>query len=317
MKRISPVFLIFFIFCCKVATLAQQDQLRYVYPSMPLSINPAYAGSRETINITSIYRRRPLFTAPALAASIATQQYVSFDMPTQNNKMGYGFQAFNANNGNIINLDGSLKGLLGLNGNIAYRVLNNKNEFVSLGGQLGLTQIPNLLGSSTSTSGNIFKSNMSLGLLYQRNGKFSSGVSFINVFSGDEFCKPIILQASYLFDIYNNIKLKAGVVLNYQDKYNEDNLKVDFNGTLWFNEKVGLGFNYLNSGSEINRKAMIASIDGQISRKLRLGYNYDFCSNMAVSQNTNNNITIGGFHQIVFKIDLDAKNGKFGNFKYF
>ena len=98
---------------------AQQDQMYITYPFMPLNINPAYAGSREVVSFSAIYRRRPLFGAVGVATT--SQQFVNFDMPIAHDRMAIGFQAYNADQVFGTNV-GGVYGTLGLYGDFAYRL---------------------------------------------------------------------------------------------------------------------------------------------------------------------------------------------------
>ena len=151
MKQIFKLLLAGLIITQAFNMQAQQDQMYITYPFMPMNVNPAYAGSREVISVSGIYRTRPLFGP--LGAATTTQQYFNFDMPIAKDRMAIGFQAYNAQTqGNLTG--GSIYGNLGLYGNFAYRLTLPNDVKLAIGVQFGVTQVPVFFGIGTCSSGN-------------------------------------------------------------------------------------------------------------------------------------------------------------------
>jgi type IX secretion system PorP/SprF family membrane protein len=305
------LILIFFIqlLVHSFATKAQQDQLYIVYPFMPLTVNPAYAGSREVINFTANYRRRPLFGAVNVATT--SQQYLSFDMPIARDKMAIGFQAYNADQALGTNL-GGVFGNLGIYGDFAYRISLPNDGKLALGIQVGVTQVPAIISGFGGAATN-FNSTLGGGLYYHNDDAYL-GVSLMNFNAEAFYNRPLFVTAGYVFTIDNDFKLKTGALVRRISNNSGGRTDIDLNATGWINDKFGIGFWYQNTGSEFSSPAYLGSFQVQL-KKLQIGYSYDFSG-------AGNSSGVGGaanegFHQIMFKYELDSGNGKSAVFKYF
>lgn len=290
-------------------TKAQQDQMYISYPFMPLSVNPAYAGSREVISVAGIYRKRPLFSA--LNVATTTQQYFSFDMPIAQDKMAIGFQAYNAGTvlGNINT--GGVLGNLGLYGDFAYRITLPNDGKLAIGVQVGVTQVPAFISTSGAGVGSTnFNSSLGGGIYYNNDDAYL-GVSMLNVNATDNYNRPIFVTAGYVFTIDDDFKIKTGALVRKQSTNIGGKTSIDLNATGWINDKFGIGIWYQNTGSDLSDKAILGSLQVQL-KKFQIGYAYDFAG-------TNSTALVGneGFHQIMIRYEIDAGNGKSGVFKYF
>jgi type IX secretion system PorP/SprF family membrane protein len=291
-------------------TKAQQDQLYITYPFMPLTVNPAYAGSREVINFTANYRRKPLFGAVNVATT--SQQYLSFDMPIAQEKMAIGFQAYNADQVFGTNV-GGVYGNLGLYGDFAYRISLPNDGKLALGVQVGVTQVPALLTGTGGGGATDFNTTLGAGAYYHNDDAYL-GVSLMNFNAEVFYNRPLFITAGYVFTIDDDFKLKTGALVRRISNNGGGRTDIDLNATGWINDKFGIGFWYLNTGSEFSSPAYLGSLQVQL-KKLQIGYSYDFSGG-------GNPTGVGGaanegFHQIMFKYELDAGNGKSAVFKYF
>ena len=291
--------------------LAQQDQLYITYPFMPLNVNPAYAGSREVVSMSLVYRKRPLFNT-LIGGAATTQQYFSFDLPIAQDKMALGFQAYNADQ-IVGNTFGGVIGNLGLYGDFAYRFTLPNDGKLALGVQAGVTQVPNSLNSSGggfATTG--FNASVGLGIYYN-NDDYYVGLSMLNLNADTErFNKPSFITAGYVFDLSNDVTLKTGVLVRKLTNAYSSSTNVDLNATAWFNERFGIGLWYQNTGSELANKAILGTLQLQLN-KFQFGYAYDFNGNPTGASSGNSE----GFHQIMMKYEFDAGNGKSGVFRFF
>jgi type IX secretion system PorP/SprF family membrane protein len=283
---------------------AQQDQLYIAYPFMPLTINPAYAGSREVVNFTAIYRRRPMFSA--LNVATATQQYLTFDMPIASDKMAVGFQAYNADQV-LGTASGGIRGNLGLYGDFAYRMTLPNDGKLAFGVQFGVTQLPAFIGFGGGTN---FNSSLGAGVYYHNDDAYV-GVSMLNFNAAEGYSKPLFITGGYVFTIDDELKVKTGALIRRLTYIVGNSTDIDLNATAWIHNKYGIGVWYQNTGSDLNDKAFLASFQMQI-KKFQIGYAYDFTGAGGSSLVGNE-----GFHQIMFKYELDAGNGKSAVFKYF
>ncbi len=291
------------------SSIAQQDQLYFTYPMLPLNVNPAYAGSREVVSVAALYRRRPLFST--VGAASTNQQYFNFDMPIAQDKMAIGFQAYNAEQ--LIGTNtGGIIGNLGLYGDFAYRFMLPNDGKLALGVQAGVTQVPAYISSTGGGFGSTgFKSSIGLGVYYH-NDDYYAGLSMMNLNADKtQFSQPTFLTAGYVFHFDDQVQLKTGVLVRRLSNAYITQTDVDFNATAWFNNRFGLGLWYQNTGSEFSEKAILGSLQIQFS-KIQLGYAYDFEGNPDGAVGAKE-----GFHQIMLRYEFDSGNGKSGVFRFF
>ena len=285
---------------------AQQDQMYFTYPFMPLSVNPAYAGSREVVSFSAVYRRKPLLGAVGVATT--SQQYLNFDMPIANDKMAIGFQAYNAEQIFGTNV-GGVYGNLGLYGDFAYRISLPNDGKLAIGVQVGVTQVPAISGFG---SGSNFNSSLGAGIYYHNDDAYI-GVSLLNFNADIGYNRPLFATAGYVFTIQDEFKLKTGALLRRISNNLGGRTDIDLNATAWIKDKFGIGVWYQNTGSEFSSPSYLGSFQVQL-KKLQIGYAYDFSGGGNPSAL---GISNEGFHQILFKYELDAGNGKSAVFKYF
>lgn len=233
-------------------------------------------------------------------------------MPIAQDKMAIGFQAFNASQ--AFGTVGGISGNLGFYGDYAYKIYLPHDGVLSLGAQIGLTQIPVVAQGSTSQ----FKTSLGLGAYYS-NKDWYAGLSFLNLAGSTEFnyTKPVFLTAGYLFDLSDMVKLKTGILARRLSGGNVNTTDLDFNVTAWINQRFGIGVWYQNTGSEFSNKAILASLEVQLGDNIRVGYSYDFDSSDVTAGSQTGQIGVGGFHQLMFRYQLDSGNGKIATFKYF
>ncbi len=291
------------------SSMAQQDQMYISYPFMPLSVNPAYAGSREVISVAGIYRKRPLFGALGVAST--TQQYFSFDMPIAKDKMAIGFQAYNAGSVFGNGSTGGVLGNLGFYGDFAYRITLPNDGKLAIGVQVGITQVPAFISTSGGSVGSTnFNSSLGGGIYYNNDDAYF-GVSMLNVNATDTYNRPLFVTAGYVFTIDDDFKIKTGALVRKQSTNVGGKTSIDLNATGWINDKFGIGIWYQNTGSELSDKAILGSLQLQL-KKFQIGYAYDFAG-------SNSTALVGneGFHQLMLRYEIDSGNGKSAVFRYF
>jgi type IX secretion system PorP/SprF family membrane protein len=291
-----------------LTTKAQQDQMYITYPFMPLNVNPAYAGSREVISFSAVYRRKPLFGPVGVATT--SQQYLTFDMPIAHDRMAIGFQAYNADQVFGTNV-GGVYGTLGLYGDFAYRISLPNDGKLAFGVQVGITQVPafiNGVGGGTTN----FNSSLGAGVYYHNDDAYI-GVSILNFNATQNYNRPIFATGGYVFTIDDDFKIKTGALLRRVSNNSGGRTDIDLNATGWINDKFGIGVWYQNTGSEFSSPAYLGSFQVQL-KKLQIGYAYDFSGG---GNSSALGVSNEGFHQLLFRYELDAGNGKSGVFKYF
>lgn len=301
------IFLCMFI---SFTMFAQQESLRMVYPFMPLAINPAIAGAKGVASITGIYRKKPLFMA-GITNAASSQQYFSFDMPIAREKGGIGFLAYNTDQSYAL-ASGGIAANLGLAAIGSKNFTWGRANFLRLGLQLGVNQYPIIGRSGTSVLGGHY----GWGLQYER-GDLQIGISFpANSFESSygSLNRPTYLTGQYLIHLSQKV-LKLGTVVRNQ----QEATQADFYAVLWLKEKVGLGFWYQSTGSELGSKALLGSVEVALGKNFRTGYAYDFLGESTTffpsGLGSNSSTQRAGFHQLFLRYEIDLGNGKIAEFR--
>lgn len=245
-------------------TYAQKEVLYSQYLQNPLSINPAYAGSRESFHLSAFLRRK-WFSARTAPVT----QTVSADGAIANGRVGLGFQALNDRMG--------LFTATGVYGSAAYRFNLPALAKLSIGVQGGVTVLP-LYDFASATVLNRATGSVGVGIYYQSD-RFFAGLSAPELagrtlgFSGQlayQSIRPIMLQVGVPFEATDNIVLIPSVLISKMD-YRP--LGVDVNLRAWFNEEIGLGLSYRqNSPGLVTTNYLQAFAEYQLTKTIRLGY---------------------------------------------
>lgn len=248
--------------------VAQQDAMysQYMYNMLPL--NPAYAGSREALSATALYRNQWMGGIDGAPVS----QTLSIHTLLKNEKVGLGLTIANdkiaiQSNINIqlvysyiINI-GAGKLALGLQGG----AINYKSDFSSL----------TFTNSETIAPASVSKFYPSVGAgAYFRSEKVYIGLSAprITAFQGKSTQDEVLLAPHYYFTSGLNINLgdhftfRPSVLLRATQGVP---LQSDVNGSFLYNSLLGLGVSYRHEESLI---PMIQLYLG----KFKIGYAYDY-----------------------------------------
>ena len=243
---------------------AQKEVLYSQYLLNQLSINPAYAGSRESFQLTAFLRRKWISVRYA-----PVTQSVSADGSVANGRVGLGFQALNDRMGLLTNT--------GVYGSVAYRFNLPALARLAIGVQGGVSVIPI---QDVTTAGVINRAVGSFGVgLYYQSDRFFAGLSAPEL-SGQvtdatgryvyKSVRPVMFQAGAPFEIDEGTVLIPSVLIS---KIPDRPLGVDINMRLWFNEEVGLGLSYRqNSPGLVQTNYLQAFIEYQLTKAIRLGY---------------------------------------------
>lgn len=314
MKKIFIFTIVFFI---AIRLMAQQESIRMVYPFMPLAINPADAGAKGVASITGIYRKKPLFQNAGLVSS--SQQYFSFDMPIRKESMGIGFLAFNTDRSFGTN-SGGISSNLGIAGILSKDFSLGRGKHVRLGGNLAVNQFPIRAGTGSSTMGTSFGIGGSF-----TSENFYAGVSLPTMNLSDlgwKTSSPIYGRLQLLQNLVNNNSLKIGSVIRYTDGLLKSELKTDVYAVFWYQEKVGVGLWYQNTGSEFSGDALLGSVEVPLGN-FRVGYSYDFLGNnvntslsgTGSSSTSLSSDVSAGFHQLFLRYEIDLGDGRIREFR--
>lgn len=278
---------------------------QYMYNT--ISINPAYAGSREALSVVGLHRSQWVgFQGGPIT------QTLSIHTPLRNDKIGLGLSFIQDELGS--------ENFTYLYGDFSYSIPTGRTGKFSFGLKGGFTQysLDSDFRESESLDPTIFgienrwSPNMGLGL-YWSNNKLYAGLSAPrilntnnNVNDGFEAIDRIsyYFTTGYVFDLSKSIKFKpAGLI----KATNGAPLSFDLTGNFLFKEKLWLGGSY-----RINEQA--ATIGGladfQISRQLRIGYAYEKPISDITSYTT-------GSHEILLMYEFKFLNSKLKSPRYF
>lgn len=281
---------------------AQQESLRMVYPFLPLAINPADAGAMKIFSAKGVFRKKPLFQTIGGASS--SQQFMSIDMPLNKGSWGLGFLGFNTDQ-SYATPSGMISSNLGLAALISKHMYWGRGNQLSYGVNAGINQYPILGKSGTSE----MLGSVGIGVSYRKEALMLSISKPSNRLDGQGEA-PLYVQASYYFPVGNLHTLKIGTVLR-----KDQQTKVDLNAVFWYQEKLGIGLWYQQTGSEFGDPALVGSLEVPLGSNFRVGYSYDFLGKNVSTLGTSTTSEASGFHQIFLRYDLDFGLGKLGQFR--
>ncbi len=253
---------------------AQQLPLYSQYMFNTLEINPAYAGFKQAMQFTSIFRKQfnGIKDAPQTGM-------ISFDMPIGETKLGVGVK--------LVQDKISVSETLGAQGALSYNIEGDESRF-AFGLQFGaINYKANLTDLNITNPGDpIFSQNVNTlvgnagaGIFYNTD-KYYAGVSVPNLVrthlreTAIELAEYDVKQvphfyinAGMLIDLNDNFILKPsflvrgvkGIPINY-----------DINANVFFRELVSVGLSYRS------HSAVVGLMDIRVIPQLRLGYAYDY-----------------------------------------
>ena len=261
-----------FIFMCSVNAFAQENAMYSQYMFNMLAVNPAYAGSREVLSATALYRQQ----WSGIDGAPKTFTF-SADMPIANRKVGLGLNIFNDRIG-VSNTNG-------VSANYAYRIHTGKGV-LALGLEAGLIQYradySSLKISSTGQGDPSFnqninstKPNFGAGIYYSTD-RFYIGASVPTLVSYNISGLDSVVayqkrnyfgMAGFVFRLSHNLALKPSTLVKYA---NGRPLQIDINTNLWIHDVLGIGVSYRTGD------AFIGMLEIQATPNLRFGYAYDY-----------------------------------------
>ncbi|MDO5980834.1 type IX secretion system membrane protein PorP/SprF [Flavivirga spongiicola] len=267
------------LLCC-ISAFAQQLPQFTQYMFNTVSINPAYAGSRETLNITALHRSQWVGIEGA-----PVTQTASIHSPLRNERIGLGLSFINDHLG--------FENFSYVYGDFSYTIKTGKKTELAFGLKGGFTFFnldQKLLDDSSIANDPFFNEfsnriapNFGVGFYWHTN-KWYIGLSAPRILNTDlnntrnniqaNFVSleriNYFLTAGYVFDLNDAIKFKPSVLARAT---NGAPASFDFTTNFLFNEKFWLGAAYrINEQTE----AIGALVDFQISNQLRIGYAYEY-----------------------------------------
>lgn len=306
MKKYSYIILSFLMLVITSQSLkAQQDAMYTQYMFNPLALNPAFAGSRNVISTTALYRNQ--WTGIDGAPKTAT---FSIDAPINDKKIGLGLQVFNDQLG-ITNTTGVVasgayrirmeRGTLsfGLQGSLANYRANFQNVNLNQGG----------VNNDIAFQDNINKINFNIGTgIYYNSDKFYVGLSAPQLAPNKLASTPLSKQEIHLF-------LTAGVVFAFNEDFKlkpsvmvkgveGSPIEGDLNAMFWVKDVFGIGAQYRTNAD------VSGLLEIQATPQIRIGYAYDH------SLTTLQNFNSGG-HEIMLRYEFGYEKSKFISPRFF
>jgi type IX secretion system PorP/SprF family membrane protein len=306
MKNMKKLLVVLTVVVSIVQTHAQQDAMYSQYMFNYLLVNPGYAGSRDVLSVTGMYRTQ--WVNVEGAPSTLT---FSADMPIANERMGLGLNVFKDKIGQ--------EGNTGVYGSYAYRIRLTQKGTLSFGANLGFTQYSADLsnvrtgqGNDPTFSGNIREMNPNFGFgVFYSTDKFYLSVALPHILDnklGDLsglgqslLRRHYFLGAGFVFPVSPNIKLKPSTLVKIVEGAP---IQGDVNLNAWYVDKIGLGVSYRTGD------AFVAMLEFQATTGLRFGYAYDITT-------TRLSRYAGGTHEIMVRYEFATLKKKIVTPRYF
>lgn len=288
---------------------AQFDPNFTQYMFNEMAYNPGYAGSRECLSATMLYRQQWVGLDGAPSTLTGTVH-----APVMGGKIGAGL--------NFVNEKIGVSQRTGVSVNGAYR-LGLKNATLSFGLQLGLVSLSENLAELNLQNDQQFMvnagrrtaPNLGFGMFYSTS-KWYAGLSIprlvynrLDVSSGSTE-----VQNSFNVDYFHYYVTGGGVIaVNNTIKVRPNMMmkvvkgapaQLDINANVLFNDFIWSGLGY-RSGDAIN-----LMIGAHINKQLRIGYSYDYTLSLLQDYNT-------GSHEIMLGYDLNYTKDKMVSPRYF
>ncbi len=306
MKKYVAAFIALFF---ALSGEAQFDAMFTQYMFNELVINPAYAGSRECLSATAVYRQQwvGLDGAPSTLTG-------SVHAPLMQQKLGVGLSFLNESIG--------VSKRTGVSASGAYRIKMEANT-LSFGLQLGIVSLSENLSQLNLqndqqfmiNSGKKTAPNFGFGAFYTA-PKWYVGLSIprmlknrLDVSNGTGEVKNSLavddfhyyITAGSVFSIAPSVKLRPNIMLK---AVSGAPMQVDLSANALFNELIWAGLAYRTGD------AVSLLVGANITKQLRLGYSYDYTLSALQDFNT-------GSHEIMLGYDFNYSKDKVVTPRYF
>ncbi|WP_104735920.1 PorP/SprF family type IX secretion system membrane protein [Hanstruepera ponticola] len=297
MKLIKHYIIALALLSCTVGIAQQLPQFtQYMYNT--ISINPAYAGSRETLSVVGLHRSQWVgFDGGPIT------QTLSVHSPLRNDKIGIGASFINDKLGD--------ERFSYFYGDFSYTIKTGEQTELAFGAKAGLTSY-SLDRANTDPTGQdplVFgvedRMNFNIGAgLYWHSQRWYLGLSAPRLLTNDYSNESpdgqeyqalervgYYFTGGYVFDLGENTKLKPAYLLKAT---NGAPLSFDITANFLFYEKFWLGAGYR---IDQNTSALAGIADFQVSKQLRIGYSYEYpLSDL--------NDYTGGTHEVLIMFEL-------------
>ncbi|MDP3313422.1 type IX secretion system membrane protein PorP/SprF [Lutibacter sp.] len=245
---------------------------QYMYNT--ISVNPAYAGSRDALSIVGLNRNQ----WAGFDGGPQTQT-LSIHSPLRNEKIGLGLS--------LINDKAGFENFTYVYGDFSYTIQANDEVDVSFGLKAGLSyyKLSDELYNATEVNQDPYfndrldrwNSNFGAGILVHSDRWFL-GLSVPKIINHDRnndtqyaALETVHYYAlgGYVFDLSKTVKLKPSFMFKYTKGAP---ISTDLTASLLFNEKFWLGGSYRLNGEQRDIGALV---DFQVTDQFRVGYTYE------------------------------------------
>ena len=275
MKQYSTIIFFLILLLSVTSGYGQQDPQYSQYMFNTLAINPAYAGSRDVVSATALYRKQWVNTPGSPRSST-----FSVDAPFKREKVGVGLVVSNDKIG--------VTNTTSLYGSYAFRIRLEKGT-LALGLQAGFSQYSadytsvvldqdNKGDAAFASNINKFMPNFGGGVYYNTD-KFYVGVSmpkFVNnaMFKKSDTAVSLSHQTRHMFimggfvvPLSPDVKLKPSTLIKLVEGAP---LQMDINTNVWFYDAVAAGLSYRAGAGTV-----VVMLEVQANKQIRIGYAYD------------------------------------------
>ncbi len=282
-------------------------------------INPAYAGYKESVNLSLLHRNQ----WSGIKGAPKTQSFIVDGAFFNNKKVGLGLSVINDKIG--------LQNQTSAYANYSYRLpVGEDDSRLSFGIALGISQYT-LNGSDAFLEDqtdnnfaggkeNYFAPDAKFGVYYS-NEHLYAGLSATNMLAKEIDYKQVgnstiakqrrhyFLTAGYLMDINEYLKFKPSILIKEDTK---SPTSVDLNSFFLIKETVWIGASYragvnmwkntnLNS-SLFKQNSVVGAVEVFVKNNFRIGYAYDYSLSKLGSYSN-------GSHELSFGLILNATKG--------
>lgn len=264
---------------------AQQDKMFSQYMFNMMALNPAYAGSRDVLSMSALYRNQ--WTGVDGAPQTAT---FTADMPLNRERVGVGLQLYGDKYGPVQEA--------GAFASYAFRIKVGTRSTLALGLQAGAASYNvNLADIKTSPDGGqldpAFANNISKILpnfgtgIYLSNDRSYIGLSVPRLIKNKltEYNvgsvistqrRHAYLAGGFVVGISPVVKMKPSFLVKYAEGAP---LGFDGNINFWFADRIAIGAsirrNQFSDWSSVGTDAVIGMLELQLTDQIRFGYAYD------------------------------------------
>ena len=245
--------------------MAQSEAMYAQYMFNGLAINPAYAGSQQSLSMTFLSR----FQSVGIEGAPNTQT-LSGHSAFSNGRMGLGLTAINDKLG--------VTRQTGVFGSYAYKIKFTNKSVLSFGLQAGASfvdaqysQLRQRNPGDPTFEGDVreMKPNFGAGIFYSSQ-RFYLGASMPQMLGQGKsqitVYNPIMFTAGYVFDLSPTLKLKPNFLIKAVD---QEIVEVNINANLLIHEVLWLGASYRHQNS------LHFLLEVQATNQLRFGYAFE------------------------------------------